>query len=44
MIQKKKLIRNTKHTRKKQVKVVALEWKDKIEPRVFEALMNWNLD
>ena len=30
--------------KEKQVKVVALEWKDKIEPRVFEALMNWNLD
>ncbi|QGH73811.1 hypothetical protein [Vibrio phage vB_VhaM_VH-8] len=26
------------------VKEVALKWKDKIEPRVFEALMNWTVE
>ena len=25
------------------VKELALEWKDKIEPRAFEALMNWTV-
>ena len=27
-----------------QVKVMALEWKDRIEQNVYEAMMNWTVD
>ena len=33
-----------KEAKEQQIKVVANRWKDKIDPRVYEALMNWNVE
>ena len=33
-----------KQAKEQQIKVVANRWKDQIDPRVYEALMNWEVD
>ena len=33
-----------KEAKEQQIKVVANRWKDQIDPRVYEALMNWEVD
>jgi hypothetical protein len=33
-----------KEAKEQQIKVVANRWKDQIDPRVYDALMNWEVE
>ena len=33
-----------KQAKEKYIKSLANKWKDKIDPRVYEALMNWEVE